>query len=48
MGASSKHYTKSGKLHTGAVHKIGGKVMTGATHTASSKLLTHTKPKLKK
>jgi len=48
MSAGSKHYTKSGKLHTGAVHKMDGKVHSGAKHTASSKLLTHTKPKPKK
>ena len=43
-----KHYTKSGKLHTGAVHKMNGKIHTGAKHTASSKVLSHTKPKPKK
>ena len=48
MSASSKHYLKSGKLHTGAVHKMNGQVHTGAKHTASSKPLTHSKPKPKK
>lgn len=47
MSAASKHYLKSGKLYTGAVHKMNGQVHTGATHTASSKVLTHTKPKKK-
>jgi len=45
MGKTSKHYLKSGKLHTGAVHKMNGQIHTGATHTASSKVVTHTKPK---
>jgi len=48
MSAGSKHYTKSGKMHTGDVHKMDGKVHSGAKHTASSKPLTHTKPKPKK
>lgn len=48
MSAGSKHYTKSGKLHTGAVHKMNGKIHTGAKHTSSSKVLSHTKPKPKK
>mgnify|MGYP006893620263 CR=1 FL=1 len=48
MGATSKHYTKSGKQYTGAVHKMNGQVHTGAKHTASSKPLTHSKPKPKK
>jgi len=45
MAASSKHYLKSGKLYTGAVHRMNGQVHTGAKHTASSKVLTHKKPK---
>jgi len=45
MSAGSKHYMKSGKVHTGAVHKMNGKIHTGAKHTASSKPLTHSKPK---
>lgn len=47
MAASSKHYLKSGKLYTGAVHKMNGQIHTGTTHTASSKVLTHSKPKKK-
>jgi hypothetical protein len=48
MSASSKHYTKSGKLYTGAVHKMNGQIHSGAKHTSSSKVLTHSKPKPKK
>ena len=48
MSKTSKHNLKSGKLYTGAVHKMNGQIHTGATHTASSKVLTHTKPKIKK
>ena len=48
MAKSSKHYLPSGKLYTGATHKMGGKIHSGASHTASSKVLTHTKPKAKK
>jgi len=45
MSKTSKHYLKSGKEYTGAVHRMNGQVHTGATHTASSKVLTHAKPK---
>jgi len=45
MPKESKHYLKSGKLYTGAVHKMNGQIHTGAKHSASSKVLTHTKPK---
>jgi hypothetical protein len=48
MAKASTHYLKSGRVYTGAVHKMNGQVHTGATHTASSKILTHTKPKVKK
>jgi hypothetical protein len=48
MSKTSTHYLKSGKVYSGAVHKINGQVHTGAKHTASSKVLTHTKPKAKK
>ena len=48
MAKSSKHYLASGKLYTGATHKMGSKIHSGASHTASSKVLTHTKPKAKK
>ena len=44
MGASSKHYLKSGKEFKGAYHKMSnGKLHTGKTHTASSKPLVHFK-----
>ena len=48
MSKTSKHYLKSGKEYTGAVHRMNGQVHTGATHSASSKVLTHTQPKTKK
>lgn len=48
MSKSSKHYLPSGKLYTGAVHKMNGQVHSGASHTASSKLLSHAMPKKKK
>lgn len=48
MSKSSKHYLPSGKLYTGAVHKMNGKVHSGAVHTDSSKLLSHVDPKKKK
>jgi hypothetical protein len=47
MSKISKHYLASGKLYTGATHKMSGKIHTGAKHTASSKVLTHTKSKNK-
>lgn len=38
------HYTKEGKLYTGATHKdASGRLMTGKTHTANSKYLFHSK-----
>jgi len=45
MSKTSKYYLKSGKLYTGAVHKMNGQIHTGTKHTASSKVLTHSKPK---
>ena len=45
MSKTSKHYLKSGKEYTGAVHKMNGQIHTGAKHTVSSKVVTHTKPK---
>ena len=45
MSKTSKHYLKSGKEYTGAVHKMNGQVHSGAKHTAASKVLTHSKPK---
>ena len=38
------HYTKDGKLYTGAMHKDGsGRLMTGKFHTANSQFLFHDK-----
>ena len=48
MAKSSKHYLPSGKLYSGATHKMDGKIHSGVAHSASSKVLTHTKPKAKK
>lgn len=47
MAKGSKHYLPSGRLYTGATHKMKGKLHSGAKHTASSKVLSHTKPKKK-
>lgn len=47
MAKTSKHYLSSGKLFTGATHKMNGQIHTGASHTASSKVLSHSKPKAK-
>ena len=36
------HYTKDGKLYTGAMHKdASGRLMTGKFHTANSQFLFH-------
>ena len=44
MAKSTKHYFKTGKIHTGAVHKMpNGSIHTGKTHTASSKPVVHLK-----
>ncbi len=48
MAAGSKHYLPSGKLYTGATHKMNGQVHSGAKHSASSKVLSHSAPKKKK
>jgi hypothetical protein len=45
MSKSAKHYLPSGKLYTGATHKMGGELHTGATHTAKSQKLSHTPTK---
>jgi len=47
MAKNQPHYTKDGKLYTGATHKTGKTLMTGEKHTKSSKVLTHSKPKTK-
>lgn len=45
MSKSAKHYLPSGKLYSGATHKMGGELHTGATHTAKSQKLSHTPAK---
>ena len=43
---NAKHYTKAGKLWTGATHKMpDGSLHTGAKHTTSSEKLYHQKGK---
>lgn len=43
---NAKHYTKAGKLWTGATHKMpDGSLHTGAKHTAASEKLYHQKGK---
>tara|TARA_R100000700_G_C3083507_1_gene88087 strand:- start:275 stop:454 length:180 start_codon:yes stop_codon:yes gene_type:complete len=42
MAKSAKHYTKSGKVHSGASHKMAnGQLHSGKTHTPNSKRLYH-------